>query len=194
MKDYSVEIKVKNNYLLTQMRDRGYETAAELSRACGVSQVILGKMLNLKIAPVNKYGRVKTPVKRLIDFLCVDVEDIFPPQNILNPLKVNEAKVELNLSEIMSSNFLENKTAEQLLIADQAKSQIYAALDELKPGLRKVVEMRHGLGDYYKEHTFKEIGESMGRYHQSVRDSYAKAMRHLRNPKRNLVTYLEDEL
>lgn len=194
MKDYSVEVKVRNNYLLTQMRQRGYETAAELSRDCGVSQVILGKMLNLKIAPVNKYGVVKTPVRRLIDFFGVEVEDIFPPQNILNPLEVNEAKIELNLSEIMSSNLLENKTAEQLLIADQAKGQIYAALNELKPSLRKVVEMRHGLGDYSKEHTFKEIGESMGRYHQSVRDSYAKAMRHLRNPKRNLVTYLEDEL
>jgi len=194
MKDYSVEVKVRNNYLLTQMRQRGYETAADLSRDCGVSQVILGKMLNLKIAPVNKYGRVKTPVKRLIDFLGVEVEDIFPPHNILNPLEFNEAKIELNLTEIMSSNFLENKTAEQLLIADQAKSQIYAALDELKPSLRKVVEMRHGLGDYSKEHTFKEIGDSFGRSNNRARQIYAKAMRNLRNPKRNLVTYLEDEL
>lgn len=194
MKDYSVEVKVRNNYLLTQMRGRGYDTAAELSRASGIDQVILGKMLNLKIAPVNKYGVVKTPVRRLIDFLGVDVEDIFPPHNILNPLEVNEAKIELNLSEIMSGNLLENKTAEQLLIADQAKSQIYAALDELKPGLRKVVEMRHGLGDYSKEHTFKEIGDSFGRSIERARQSYAKAMRNLRNPERNLKTYLEDEL
>ena len=194
MKDYSIEVKVKNNYLLTQMRSRGYKTASELSKDSGIHQAVIGKMLNLKVAPVNRYGRVKTPVKRLIDFLGVDVEDIFPPQNILNPLEVNQAKIELNLSEIMSSNFLENKTAEQLLISDQAKGQIYAAIDELKPKLRKIIELRHGLGDCAKEHTFEEIGKCTNLSRGRAREGYAKAMRQLRNGSRNMAIYLEDEL
>lgn len=196
MKDYSVEIKVKNNYLLTAMKERGYETAAQLSRASGVSQVEIGKMLNLKVAPINKVGRVVVPVQRLADFLMMDIEDMFPPQNILNPLEVNKANIELNMSEMMSSNFLENKAQDQLLIAEEAKMQIYDALDELTPSCRKAVKMRHALGHYDKEHTFEEIAEEIGRSSARARQIYTKGMRNLRHPTRSqqLMTYLEDEI
>ena len=196
MKDYSVEIKVKNNYLLTAMKERGYETAAQLSRASGVSQVEIGKMLNLKVAPINKVGRVVVPVQRLADFLMMDIEDMFPPQNILNPLEVNKTKIELNMSEMMSSNFLENKAQDQLLIAEEARMQIYDALDGLTPNCRKAVKMRHALGHYDKEHTFEEIAEEIGRSSQRARQIYTKGMRNLRKPTRSqqLRTYLEDEI
>lgn len=196
MKDYSIEIKVKNNYLLTQMRQRGYETAAELHRASGVTQTEIGKMLNLKIAPVNKVGRVVTSVQKLADFLMISVEDMFPPQNILDPLEANKAQVELNMSELMSSNLLENKTAEQLLITEQAQSEIYEALDSLPPRLSKVIKMRHGIEDYEREHTFAEIGQQIGLTLDRARQIYNKGMRNLRHPTRSegLKEYLEDDL
>lgn len=196
MKDYSVEIKVKNNYLLTAMKERGYETAAQLSRASGVSQVEIGKMLNLKVAPINKVGRVVVPVQRLADFLMVDIEDMFPPQNILNPLEVNKTKIELNMSEMMSSNLLENKAQDQLLIAEEARMQIYDALDEIRPLRSKVIKMRHGLGHYDKEHTLEEIGQEIGLSRERVRQIYTQGMRNLRHPTRSqqLRTYLEDEI
>jgi len=196
VKDYSIEIKVKNNYLLTQMRQRGYQTAAELHRASGVSQNEIGKMLNLKIAPVNKVGGVVTSVQRLADFLMISIEDMFPPQNILDPLEANKAQVELNMSELMSSNLLENKTAEQLLITEQAQSEIYEALDSLRPLHRKVIKMRHGIEDYEREHTFTEIGHQIGRSLERTRQIYNKGLRNLRHPTRSegLREYLEDEL
>ena len=196
MKDYSIEIKVKNNYLLTQMRQRGYQTAAELHRASGVTQTEIGKMLNLKIAPMNKVGRVRTSVQKLADFLMIDIEDMFPPQNILDPLEANRAQVELNMSELMSSNFLENKTAEQLLITEQAQSDIFKALDSLPLRLSKVIKMRHGIQDYDREHTFAEIGQQIGSSMERSRQIYNKGMRYLRNPTRSegLKAYLEDDL
>ncbi len=196
MKDYSIEIKVKNNYLLTQMRQRGYQTAAELHRASGVTQTEIGKMLNLKIAPVNKVGKVVTSVQKLADFLMISIEDMFPPQNILDPLEANKAQVELNMSELMSSNLLENKTAEQLLITEQAQSEIYEALDSLRPLHRKVIKMRHGIEDYEREHTFTEIGHQIGRSLERTRQIYNKGLRNLRHPTRSdgLREYLEDEL
>jgi len=196
MKDYSVEIKVKNNYLLTAMKERGYETAAQLSRASGVAQTEIGKMLNLKVAPINKVGRVVVSVQRLADFLMVDIEDMFPPQNILNPLEVNKTKIELNMSEMMSSNLLENKAQDQLLIAEEAKMQIYDALDEIRPLRSKVVKMHLGLGHYDREHTFEEIGQEIGRSRERVRQIYNQGLRNLRNPTRSqqLRTYLEDEI
>ena len=38
MKDYSLQIKIKNNYLLTMMKQHNITTAAALSRASGVDQ------------------------------------------------------------------------------------------------------------------------------------------------------------
>jgi DNA-directed RNA polymerase sigma subunit (sigma70/sigma32) len=174
VKDYSIEIKVKNNYLLTQMRQRGYQTAAELYRASGVTQTEIGKMLNLQIAPVNKVGRVRKSVQKLADFLMIGIEDMFPPQNILDPLEANKAQVEFNMSELMSSNFLENKTAVQ----------------------SKVIKMRHGIQDYDREHTFTEIGQQIGRSLERSRQIYNKGLRYLRHPYRSegLKAYLEDDL
>ena len=196
MKDYSIEIKVKNNYLLTQMRQRGYQTAAELYRASGVTQTEIGKMLNLQIAPVNKVGRVRTSVQKLAAFLMIGIEDMFPPQNILDPLAANKAQVELNMSELMSSNFLENKTAEQLLITEQAQSDIFKALNSLPPRIRKVITMRHGIQEYDREHTFTEIAQQIGKSMERSRQIYRKGMRYLRNPTRSgdLKAYLEDDL
>ena len=196
MKDYSIEIKVKNNYLLTQMRQRGYQTASELYRASGVTQTEIGKMLNLQIAPVNKVGRVRTSVQKLADFLMIGIEDMFPPQNILDPLEANKAQVELNMSELMSSNFLENKTAEQLLITEQAQSDIFKALNSLPPRIRKVITMRHGIQEYDRAHTFTEIAQQIGKSMERSRQIYRKGMRYLRNPTRSgdLKAYLEDDL
>ena len=178
------------------MRQRGYQTAAELYRASGVTQTEIGKMLNLQIAPVNKVGRVRTSVQKLADFLMIGIEDMFPPQNILDPLEANKAQVELNMSELMSSNFLENKTAEQLLITEQAQSDIFKALNSLPPRIRKVITMRHGIQEYDRAHTFTEIAQQIGKSMERSRQIYRKGMRYLRNPTRSgdLKAYLEDDL
>ena len=42
MKDYSVSVRVKNNFLLTIMKDRGYEGAMQLSRESGVPAKQIG--------------------------------------------------------------------------------------------------------------------------------------------------------
>jgi RNA polymerase primary sigma factor len=47
MREYALEVKVKNNWLLQRMRLVGVETAAELSRLSGVSQGSIGDLLSL---------------------------------------------------------------------------------------------------------------------------------------------------
>ena len=46
--DYELTLKIRNAPLLNVMREMGYNTAAELSRASGITQVTIGEMLNLK--------------------------------------------------------------------------------------------------------------------------------------------------
>lgn len=100
------------------------------------------------------------------------------------------------MSELMSSNFLENKTAEQLLITEQAQSDIFKALDSLPPRIRKVIKMRHGIQEYDREHTFTEIAQQIEKSMERSRQIYRKGMRYLRNPTRSgdLKAYLEDDL
>ena len=65
MKDYRVEVKVKNNYLFRLMQSYGLNNAAELSRASGVAQGTIGKVLNLKAPALTKKGEVTAPVQTL---------------------------------------------------------------------------------------------------------------------------------
>ncbi len=45
--DYTLRLTVKNSHLLRLMRMKGHETAAQLSRASGVSQGDIGGLMNL---------------------------------------------------------------------------------------------------------------------------------------------------
>ena len=64
MKDYRVEVKVKNNYLFKLMQSYGLSNAAELSRASGLAQTAIGKVLNLKV-PASNPKRALTIVRSL---------------------------------------------------------------------------------------------------------------------------------
>ena len=56
MKDYEVTIKVRNGPMLRAMRMAGFETAADLFRACGVGQTVIGQYLALSRVPRRQSG------------------------------------------------------------------------------------------------------------------------------------------
>ena len=87
MKDYRVEVKVKNNYLFRLMQSYGLKNAAELSRASGLAQTAIGKVLNLKAPALTKKGEVTAPVQTLCDFFVCSVYDLFPPTTYKRPAR-----------------------------------------------------------------------------------------------------------
>jgi hypothetical protein len=59
MKDYRLEIKIKNNYLFTKMQEYGIKNAVQLARAVDSNPTTVGKYLNLTNPPYTKNGELK---------------------------------------------------------------------------------------------------------------------------------------
>ena len=105
MKDYRIEVRVKNNILYKLMKGKGIETVAELSRLSGVSLPLLYNYMNLKKIPYSnekhaKEGEFKNSVLILAEYLEVTPYEMFPIQHLDKPLLTNKAESEMTFEEI----------------------------------------------------------------------------------------------
>lgn len=181
--DYNIQLKVRNNYLLTRMRAFGYETAAELSRVCGTSQVEVGKYLNLSLTPYTLNGDVRPSIKRIAETLFCFVEDLFPAQHLNSPLTKNIAEMEVSLEEVqkLTSNVNTSLLPDALLMHKEALSTIERVVKSLPKREAKILELRFGLfGE--REHSLKEVCEIYGLSPTRVQQIEVKSLRRLRHP------------
>lgn len=181
VKDYRVQVKVQNNYLVRMMQSRGISTAAQLQRETGVTQGDIGRLMNLKIPAYTKYGIPHLFVTTLCDFFNCEVEDLFPEQHINDPLETNLASSEFNLDDLVSSHLLSAGVDPlEALMSDDRAGVIDKALDVLTSREKRVVGLRFGL-DGEGEHTLKEIGNTVDLSSARVREIESNALRKLRS-------------
>lgn len=184
MKDYRLEIKIKNNYLYEKMQEKGISTASELARVVGLAPTVIGEILNLKITAYTNKGTVRSSIQCLCDFFSCNPEDLFPAQHIFDPLTVNQGAIQANIGELMSSNLLESVHNPDLLAESiEQKEAIEKTLGQLTSREKKVLEMRYGLGDE-EGCTLKEAGIKLNVSPERLRQIELKALRKLRHPDR----------
>jgi RNA polymerase sigma factor (sigma-70 family) len=173
MKSYNIQIKVRNNYLLSAMRERGIKTAAELSRLTDIPQQVIGKILSLKIPMyARNTGLVRKPVATIAGLFGVDPEDLYPPEHRENPLQKNIGEAEVSFQEIQqitaanSIDRVENGFTISTLINKST----------LTDREKKVISLR-----FFEGQTFDEVGEAIGPVsRERVRQIESKALRKLR--------------
>ena len=182
-KDYRLVVAVKNNLLLRMMEANGIQTAAELSRQSGVSQVDIGRYLRLLYPAYSSRGELFTGAARLCEFFKCLPDHIFPEGHLHTPLETNTSSVEVSMEELKSIPGLVSSSPETLLIAAEVDSALDTALDSLTARQQSVVRMRFGLLDG-KEYTYKEIGEKYDVSVERARQIERTALRQLRLPKR----------
>jgi RNA polymerase sigma factor (sigma-70 family) len=184
MKDYRLEIKIKNNYLYEKMQEKGISTASELARVVGLGPSVIGEILNLKVTAYTNKGTVRSSIQCLCDFFSCNPEDLFPAQHIFDPLTVNQGAIQANIGELMSSNLLESVHNPDLLAETiEQKEAIEKTLGQLTSREKKVLEVRYGLGDE-EACTLKEAGIKFNVSPERLRQIEAKALRKLRHPDR----------
>jgi|ETNvirnome_2_300_1030623.scaffolds.fasta_scaffold10222_3 RNA polymerase sigma factor (sigma-70 family) len=172
---YNMQVKFRNNYLLKLMRERGYETVAQLHRGCGESQQKLGRMLSLK-DPLYAGARkqIRPSTIRLANFFGVEPEDLYPPEHHDIPLTNNVAEAEVSFQE--ATQMLSAPTIGRL---EMAKDLAYAMDNSgLKIREKMIIDMRYAQGM-----TLKEVGDELNITGSRVRQIEVNAMRKLRNPK-----------
>jgi len=161
-KDYLISISVKNNKLLQIMKLNGLETAADLSRACGVHAGDIGNMLNLTKSMRGKSGKIRTPAIKIAEYFNVIPEVLYPEENHDFPLALNKLSVEANYADMIQAQSLDHmRSPEELTLLTEDKDELLSNLHEAARTDREVdvLFMRYGMGDYTREHSLDEIGQ-----------------------------------
>ncbi len=175
MKEYNIQIKVRNNFLLAKMRSFGYETAADLSRAAGVSQSIIGDYLNLTDIPTRKRdGEFKAAVAKLCEHFRCSPRDIFPENHIHSSLEKNRAEVEVSFAEIGGMLSYDMQGIENKIDDNSVVSRLLLGSD-LSEREKQVLEHT-----FFEGRTLEAASEKFDISRERVRQIQQKALRKMR--------------
>lgn len=179
MKDYRLEIKIKNNLLYKAMIENGFDTVASLSNASGVDKGIIYRYLSLKETPLSMAGEWKKSFLTLADFLKRLPEDLYPKQHLTEPLRKNTAHTDISFGE-MQCLFAPSTNPHDVLLASEQKRIITKVLSCLTKREHDVVVYRFGLGDDAPK-TLRDTGKVLKISTERTRQIENKAMRKLRH-------------
>jgi DNA-directed RNA polymerase specialized sigma subunit len=172
MKDYRIEVKVKNNILYRLMKRKGIENPSELARLSGVNYPAVYNYMNLKIIPYStrqtKEGEFKQSVLKLAEFFNVTPYEMFPIQHLDKPLLTNKAESELTFEEINQyilpgedKPLLENGLyeAEQIIYEDDKRDAVSDMLKTLTKREETVMRSYYGIDE--PQQTLSEIARNV---------------------------------
>jgi|14BtaG_2_1085337.scaffolds.fasta_scaffold53636_1 hypothetical protein len=177
MKDYKVELKIKNGYLSSMMDSHDIKNVAELSRLTGIHQTPLGEILNLKKSAYNANGALRKHVARLCDYFLCEVYDIFPPDHINEPLRQSKFDAYVNRDQIHQ---IEQAARDPYLLVSESELSFDDMVnsDKLTDRQKKILKMR-----FVDDLTLEQIGAKFNLSKERIRSIEAKAVRQLRWPR-----------
>jgi hypothetical protein len=181
-KDYELVLKVKNAPMLDLMRSHGIETAAELSRATGVTQVTIGRILNLKSAAFSGVTGKATPaVEKLCEFFGCLPEHLFPEGNLTDPLRENTFTAQVyatELKQVQHASTQDPSVFLELLEEEESVLDFDGIMDNFlkdSPRYAAVLQKRFKEGK-----TLEATGTELGITRERVRQMEHIALRRLR--------------
>ena len=136
MKDYAVEIKVKNNLLESRMKDLGIESISELNRQTGVNPCSLNGMLNLKLTLFTAKLKIRPAWIVLGKFFGCEPHLLCPEHVFIDPIADNKSRVEIDAEEMTALSGREISPID--LISNH--ESVNKLLSILKPRERVIVE------------------------------------------------------
>jgi RNA polymerase primary sigma factor len=184
MEEYRIDMKVRNNLILTKIEQYGYKSPYDFCYRENFSYVYLLRFLNMKISIFDTKGRIRPIINRLCEKLNCIPEELFSASQMEASLKDNKKTVKVCEAE---ARFMLEQSNNQLLLEkhydnEKRDSLIEKTLNALTPRHKKIIEMRLGLGDFDREHTLEEVAQAIGVTRETVRQMEAKAYRIMRHP------------
>lgn len=193
MKDYRVEVKVKNNLLYNAIMTR-YKSVLEFCRIFALNPNDVGRFINMHEKSLyNKQGELRVLVRKLCDSLGKSIGELFPSQYYLEK---NVAVREMDKEDMVSLESCPevlNLPAPDVMLEDtnldEMKDRLNVVISMLLPREQEVIRSRH-----YKEETYHSIADRLGVTTERVRQIEKKALSKMRHPDRSrcLKGYLYD--
>lgn len=168
--DIRLQIKVKNARILRAMKAAGIENSAALARACGLTQSLIGDLVNFKKKPITKSGEWRDSALAIATALRRMPEEIWPEH--LQHIAALKTECELDLTV---EQFGAISNGEQSILS---RDTVAALLKNLPARERSIVEMRYGLNGN-GEHTLAEVGAEYGITASRVGSIEMKAIRRM---------------
>ncbi len=183
MKDYRVELKVKNNLLWQAIIATGCSNVSQFSKRYGVWPGAIYNYLNLKRTPINKDGSWRKDALHLGDIFKTSPENLFPPQHVWEGLLKNTGVLEMSWEDIerlpmsAAAMLTDNHTPETEAMEEDTRSALLDSLNGLGPRDRLIIEGRFGL--YGEPKTFEQLGDELGVSMERIRQIECRVMRKL---------------
>lgn len=197
-KDYRVEVRVRNNWLLKKIEEEGYETLADFCRKCGIHAAHVSAFVTFRNPAKNSKGEWNTQFLRIANALRCMPEDICPPQHHDKGLKKNKSVFEADVKDIagyLTGNAETARPAIDHIIEEEKCAIVSGAMSErLTPREERVLRMRFGFTDDGNEKTLQEVASTFDLNRERIRQIEAKAIRKLKHPNytRVLRQYLDE--
>lgn len=197
--EYRVNLKVRNNLLLSAMEKAGYKTVNHFCRVTKLEPVRVGKYVNLQKSPINKYGDWTSYAKKIADSLNVLPEDLWTQEQTYFVLPTNQSNFSISHKELAltlarhTGDMLEEPAPDEGLQQHDRKRVLNEMIDSLTEREAKVLRLRFGLDT--KEHSLGEVAEMFGVTNERIRQIELTALRRLRAPERlKELTTVEDPI
>ena len=176
--DFNLKIKVRSGRIVRAMRAAGFQTVAELSRACGESQRVLGELLNMQRSPWSKVtGEMWTPAAtRLAVAVNTMPADLWPEH--LRDVKPKRGGAELEISGPDLAAIMGHYGTDTAQITED-KLDVDKMLEWATERQATAIRLNFGIG--CGVHTLDEIGPLIGGVGlERVRQIISKGLRNMK--------------
>ena len=171
MKDYRINVTIKNALLLSAIESAGYKSGQRFADMVGISYYgSLMPYVNLTRSPIGEDGLIRDCAWDLCDFLGASPSDLWS-DNQLTPLKTNRSSVDMNMDGIRA---LIQDGPEKVTNQEQVKKIIGNALDSLTERQAMVIRKR-----FFDELTLDELAGELKLSCERIRQIEGRAIRNL---------------
>jgi RNA polymerase sigma factor (sigma-70 family) len=185
-KEYRVDIKIRNNLLLSAIENAGFQSVAHFCKTANIQSTSVYGLVSLKESPLRQDGTFTLVAQKILDYLCALPEDLWTEEQLWNTLTINTGRVLLDkhqMSVLSYGGEEEVLNLEDVVYKKEIQEKVYEVLGSLTPQEEKIIELRFGLKGRHN-YTLEETGALLDITDNRVRQIESKALRKLRHPSR----------
>ena len=185
-KEYRVDIKIRNNLLLSAIENAGFQSVAHFCKAANIQSTSVYGLVSLKDSPLKTDGTFTLVAQKILDYLCALPEDLWTEEQLWNTLTINTGRVLLDkhqMSVLSYGGEEEVLNLEDVVYKKEIQEKVHEVLETLTPRETETIKMRYGFNGT-KQHSLEETGAAFNITREAARQVETKALRKLRHPSR----------